>query len=603
MNEKLNIINSSAGKNLPQLLRQLWHKISSRRRRQIGLLCGVMLLASIAEVISIGAILPFLGILTAPQRIFENANLQPVILSFGITKPTELMLPITLGFCLAVLLSGLLRLLLLRLTTKVSFATGTELSMQIYRRTLYQPYPIHALRNSSEVVSAIATKTDAVIYGILNPALNAFAALVIAIVILGVLFFLEPLFTLIAFSGFGLIYLTIVRLTVRYLEENGKKISKDSSQVIRSLQEGLGGIRDVLIDGSQDFYCRIYEKADRSLRQAQGSNAFISNSPKFAMESLGTILIASIAFGITEYSGGIGMVVPIIGLLALGAQRLLPLLQSIYHSWASIKGNQESLVVALALLDQPMPLNESDNSIPNIEFNKNIKLSSVSYRYSNAGDWVLKNINIKIKKGSKIGVIGRTGGGKSTLLDILMSLLAPDLGRLEVDGVVIDEKNRTKWQSRIAHVPQSIFLADISVAENIAFGVHINDIDFERVKKAAAQAQIAETIEEWERGYLTKVGERGVRLSGGQRQRIGIARALYKHADVLVFDEATSALDGETENLVMNELDKLGQNLTIVMIAHRISTLINCDWVIEIEDGKVKREGSSIEILSGGLQE
>ena len=583
MNEKLNIINSSAGKNLPQLLRQLWHKISSRRRRQIGLLCGVMLLASIAEVISIGAILPFLGILTAPQRIFENANLQPVILSFGITKPTELMLPITLGFCLAVLLSGLLRLLLLRLTTKVSFATGTELSMQIYRRTLYQPYPIHALRNSSEVVSAIATKTDAVIYGILNPALNAFAALVIAIVILGVLFFLEPLFTLIAFSGFGLIYLTIVRLTVRYLEENGKKISKDSSQVIRSLQEGLGGIRDVLIDGSQDFYCRIYEKADRSLRQAQGSNAFISNSPKFAMESLGTILIASIAFGITEYSGGIGMVVPIIGLLALGAQRLLPLLQSIYHSWASIKGNQESLVVALALLDQPMPLNESDNSIPNIEFNK--------------------NINIKIKKGSKIGVIGRTGGGKSTLLDILMSLLAPDLGRLEVDGVVIDEKNRTKWQSRIAHVPQSIFLADISVAENIAFGVHINDIDFERVKKAAAQAQIAETIEEWERGYLTKVGERGVRLSGGQRQRIGIARALYKHADVLVFDEATSALDGETENLVMNELDKLGQNLTIVMIAHRISTLINCDWVIEIEDGKVKREGSSIEILSGGLQE
>jgi ATP-binding cassette subfamily B protein len=308
------------------------------------------------------------------------------------------------------------------------------------------------------------------------------------------------------------------------------------------------------------------------------------------MEAFGMTLIALLAYILSAQNSGGGMVIPILGALALGAQRLLPILQQLYGSWAAVKGGQETLRDIVILLEQPMPEHWLLKCSESIKFESSIFLEKVSFRYSNTLPWVLKDVSLKIKRGSRVGIIGATGSGKSTLLDILMMLLSPTVGNLKVDGVEINSKNCRQWQSHIAHVPQSIFLADKTVAENIAFGIPIENIDFSKLELAASKAQIAESIRSWEDGYYTNVGEGGVRLSGGQRQRIGIARALYRDASVIIFDEATSALDSATESSLMECIDDMDADLTFLIIAHRISTLKNCDKVIEIANGAIQRE-------------
>jgi ATP-binding cassette subfamily B protein len=368
---------------------------------------------------------------------------------------------------------------------------------------------------------------------------------------------------------------------------NSQIIARESTFVIKSLQEGLGGIRDVLIDGSQAAYCHIYRKADQPLRRAQGINSFINYGPRYAMEALGMLLIASLAFALAEQSEGIAKAIPVLGALALGAQRLLPVLQQAYSSWSSIRGGQASLQDALELLDQPLPEYADQPPAKPMPFLQEISLKQISFRFSQQTPWVLKNLNLTIAKGGRVGFVGVTGSGKSTLLDIVMGLLQPTSGVLEIDGQAVAPTNHRAWQARIAHVPQAIFLADSSIEENIAFGVPKEQIDRVLVRQAAQQAQIADIIETWPKQYQTFVGERGIRLSGGQRQRIGIARALYKQADVIIFDEATSALDNETEQAVMQAIESLGRELTILLIAHRLSTLQGCDIIYRLDQGSV----------------
>ena len=353
------------------------------------------------------------------------------------------------------------------------------------------------------------------------------------------------------------------------------------------MQEGLGGIRDVLIDGTQAVYCKIYHSADYPLRKAQASNQFIGASPRFFVEALAVVFIALLAHSLTGLEGGVVSAIPTLGAIALGAQRMLPLIQQLYSSWSSLRGSYDSFAEVLDLIEQPMPAYALREPVQPLPFSKSIKLVNVNFRYSNQTSKVLQNINIEIEKGSMIGFMGATGSGKSTLLDILMALLEPEKGSLQIDGVVINQKNFRAWQSNIAHVPQGIFLTDSTVAKNIAFGVPDGEIDYEKVRRAAKQAQIAATIESMEYGYETFVGERGVRLSGGQRQRIGIARALYKSANVIVFDEATSALDNETESAVIEAINSLDNNMTIIMVAHRISTLKECDLIYRLKNGKI----------------
>ena len=579
------------------LLNRLWHHISPRRRGQFWLLLVLMLLASFAEILSIGAVLPFLGVLTAPERIFELPAAQSVVQALRLTEPKQLLLPITIGFGAATLIAGAMRLLLLWAGTRLSFATGADLSNSIYRRTLYQPYAVHCTRNSSEIINGISSKTSSAI-GIIVSTLSLISSCIMLFAILIALLAVDPFIAFAAFGGFGLIYAAIIRLTRNRLLINSRVNARESNQVIKSLQEGLGGIRDVLIDGSQDTYCQIYSKADSPLRRAQGNNMFITSSPRYGTEALGMILISVLAYSLAQQPDGIAKAIPILGALALGAQRLLPVLQQVYSSWASIQGSQASLYDALELLDQPLPDYATQSIDQPLPFTHNISLKQLGFRYSSQTPYVLNQINLTIAKGSRVGFIGTTGSGKSTLLDIIMGLLQPTNGSVEIDNQTVTLSNNRAWQAHIAHVPQAIFLADSSIEENIAFGVPKDQIDIERVKHAAQQAQIAESIESWPKQYQTFVGERGIRLSGGQRQRIGIARALYKHADVIIFDEATSALDNETEQAVMQAIEGLSKDLTLLIIAHRLTTLKNCTQIVELGSGGINRMGSYQDIVN-----
>jgi ABC-type multidrug transport system fused ATPase/permease subunit len=569
------------------LLRRLWHHISPHRRCQFALLLVLMLLASFAEILSIGTVLPFLGVLTAPERIFEMPVAQPIIQALNLTEPKQLLLPLTVAFGLAALIAGTMRLLLLWASTRLSFATGADLSINIYRRTLYQSYAVHCARNSSEVIDGISGKANGVIYNIIVPTLTLISSSIMLVAILIALLAVQPLIALVAFGGFGLIYIVIVRLTRKQLMADSKCVARESTQVIKALQEGLGGIRDVLIDGNQETYCQIYSDADSPLRRAQGNSLFISTSPRYGMEALGMLLIAVLAYSLAQQVDGIAKAIPILGALALGAQRLLPVLQQAYSSWTQINSGQASLQDTLELLDQPLP-NYANQPVTQLPFNQSIVLRQLRFRYGEQSPYVLNQLNLTINKGSRVGFIGTTGSGKSTLLDIVMGLLQPTNGLLEIDGQPITPANHRAWQSHIAHVPQSIFLADSTIEENIAFGIPRDQIDHSRVKRAAEQAQISESIESWPKQYKTFVGERGIRLSGGQRQRIGIARALYKRADVIIFDEATSALDNETEQDVMDAIEVLSKHLTILIIAHRLTTLKACTKIFELKNGNIK---------------
>jgi ATP-binding cassette subfamily B protein len=350
----------------------------------------------------------------------------------------------------------------------------------------------------------------------------------------------------------------------------------------------------VLIDGTQASYCEIYRRADLALRRAQGNSAFIGGSPRYLMESLSMLLIGGLAYGLAQQPDGVSKAIPVLGALALGAQRLLPILQQAFSSWAAMQSGHAYLKDTLAMLDQPLPDYADQPAATPLPFRRDISLRHLSFRYSPQGPKVLSDINLIIPKGSRVGFIGATGNGKSTLLDIVMGLLLPTTGTLEVDGQAVTPATQRAWQAHIAHVPQSIFLADSSVEENIAFGLPKDKIDRDRVRKAAQLAQIADTIESWPKAYRTFVGERGVRLSGGQRQRIGIARALYKQADVIIFDEATSALDNETEWAVMQAIEEFSKDLTVLIIAHRLSTLKSCTHIVELKDGSARLVDPSV---------
>jgi len=567
---------------------KLWQHLTKRRRTQFRLILILMILASFMEVISIGAVLPFLGILTAPEYVYNHELMLPVINIFGLTKPDQIIFPVTVIFIITTLSAASVRLLLLYGMTRLSFAAGADMSIGIFRKTLHQKYSVHLNRNSSEVINGVITKTGEVIGGIFSPILTLISSVLLMVGIMSALITIDAKIALSALSGFGLMYWVVIKFTHKQVHKNGKCVAEESTRMIKILQEGLGGIRDILIDGSQEYYAKLYRHSDLAFRRASGSNVFISGSPRYAMEAIGMILIAILAYFMLQQKNGGIAIIPVLGALAIGAQKLLPALQQSYNAINGIKGSTYILNDVINLLDQPLPDYASQPSPEPIAFQREINLKNISFSYNNNSTLILNNVNLNIEKGSRVGFIGETGAGKSTLIDVIMGLLEPKKGSIFIDNIELNRSNLRSWQVRIAHVPQNIFLTDGTIEENIAFGLSPELIDHDRVVRAVEQAKIKDMIESWNHKYNTYVGERGVRLSGGQRQRIGIARALYKQANVLIFDEATNALDIETEKAVMESIKDLGKDLTILIIAHRLSTLKLCNQIVELSRDGVK---------------
>ena len=574
-----------------------WAHIPKKRKGQLSALILLTILVSFAEIVSIGAVLPFLGALTAPDKIIDIQFLQPLFDKLNIQNSSELLFPMTLIFITAAILSGIMRLILLWTQTRFGYAIGADISIRVYRNLLYSPYSLHVSRNSSEFISGITNKTALVVTQVILPILLIISASIILIAIFITLLLIDPLVAIMATFGFASIYAFILFLTKKRLLRDSENISKKTNLLIQSLQEGFGGIRDVIIDGTQEAYCRIFREVDLPLRNAQAGIVIIGQTPRFIVEAFGITILASVAYYLAQSSDGINKAIPVLGFFALAAQRLLPLLQQLYASWTSILGCSSLLKDILFYLNQGLPEHSSLPPPSLIKFDNYIKLENLDFRYSPDGPSILKGFSCKINKGEKVGLIGTTGSGKSTLIDIVMGLLIPEDGQLFIDDQLITSKNYRSWQLHISHVPQNIFLADTTILENIAFGIPLAEIDYKLVYECAKKAQISKTIESWSLQYKTLVGERGVRLSGGQRQRIGIARALYKKTDVIIFDEATSALDDKTELKVIDSIFNLNPNITILIIAHRLTTLKKCTQVIELEGGRVLRSGTYKEIV------
>ena len=546
-----------------------------------------MLLGAMAEAVSLGAVLPFLGVLSDPEKVFNNPFVHDIFFMMGVSSSDGILFPVTIAFSSLALMAGVIRLLLLWLSTRLAYASGVDLSIKIYRRTLYQPYWVHLEKNSSEVISGITSKVHCSV-NVLYQTMTAVISLLLLIAVMWTLMLIDPVSAMVATSVFAIIYSLIAWFSQRKLRSNGERIADAQTKVVKALQEGLGGIRDVLLDGTQELYCDIYQKSDRALWVAAGENVFIGGSPRFVMESLGMVLIAMLAYWMSQRTSNASMSVPILGAMALGAQRVLPALQQIYNAWTNIVGSVASVRETVDLLDQPLPESAYlPHPLP-LKWNRSIRFEQVEFGYNSGGDArVLSNCTFEVAKGSRVGIVGATGSGKSTLLNLLMGLLQPTDGMILVDNRSLTGDTLRSWQRNIAHVPQNVFLADMTIAENIAFGVKRDAIDMEKVRLSAKLSQIDQFIESLPEGYQTVVGERGSRISGGQRQRIGIARALYKDADVLIFDEATSALDSETEKLVVEAINGLGGHITVWMIAHRLSTLQQCDRMFEVKSGRV----------------
>jgi ATP-binding cassette subfamily B protein len=454
----------------------------------------------------------------------------------------------------------------------------------MYINTLAQPYAFHTSINSSDIISGITTKASSIISGLLYPTINIFASIILATSMIGMVFYVDPEIAMISMIGLGIIYVGISKLSKEIIYKDGITIARLSSTIFKILKEGLGGIREIKIDGSEEIHSNLFKTTFQKYQVAVADIQIISLAPRYLVEMVGMVFIATIAYQSIKGEPDTTFLIAKLGVLALCAQKMLPIIQQLYSNFTSIIGSRNSVEDALNLLDQQISKASKDQF--STRFNECIKLENVSFKYSNDSETVLENVNIELKRGDIIGIIGKTGSGKSTLVDILMGLLIPVSGSISIDDTILNEKNIRILQNNIAHVPQKVFFKDASIAENIAFSLETNSIDFLKIKECINQAQLIEVIDNLPKKWNEMIGEDGVKLSGGQLQRIGIARALYKSPNILIMDESTSALDIETEKKLMERIH-LFKNITMIIISHRLETLSSCNKIYRVENKKV----------------
>jgi len=570
------------GESLPSTLRAFYHVLPARRRRQLGLVAAMMLVGAFAEMVTIGAVLPFVALLADPERAAHLPGYGLFLAVTGAGSGGDLVARASALFAIAIILSGCARLLIHRMTHSFVFGASHDIATTIFGKMLRQPYSLYISRNPSQVLAGI-DKVQVLIHSVLLPLLQATAAGVMALAIIGLLTMIAPV-AAVAAAVATMIYLAVSYALAGRLREESRTTARLASARMQAVQEGLGAIRDILLDHSQEVFEANFRRLDRAYRRAQQSISFAAAAPRYVLEAVGILLIGLLALQMSRQPGGIAAALPVLGALALGAQRLLPLLNTTHIGWTQASGHSQAVGDLLELMEAETVIAERvSNPEP---FHSEIELDRVSLRWP-GGEYSLRDINLRIGKGERIGLVGRTGSGKSSLLDLLMGLLEPTTGEIRVDGRPLDQAGRPNWQAQIAHVPQSIYLADASIASNIAFAHAEDDIDMARVREAARLAQIDGFIEALPNGYATIVGDRGSWLSGGQRQRIALARAFYRRANILILDEATGHLDKETEDAVIGAVSRIGREITILIVAHRASALAGCDRIVHLDGGRL----------------
>jgi len=568
--------------------RSTWRHLLPVRRLLFFVVFSLMIVSAFAEMISIASVLPFISAITSPEVLLKHQNLGPFLERFGVTSSAGLVLFATIVFCCAAVVAGVIRLSVIWFEERLSVRIGSDFGRQMFQNVLHRPYLDHCSQNSSEVISGVTNKLTSLTVFV-RTAMSMLRSFLIILVVTGGLLLIEPIIVLGSLGAITMVYVLVVMFFKKQIKRVSRVTAVEAPRVVEAIQSGLGGIRDIILDGSHHVFVNAFDRANVTLRRAQASSVVMANAPYFVIQAFGIVAIAIFAFHITQSANSEIDPFAFLGMIALAAARLFPVAQDVYRASIGIAASQNSIDDALLMLGRTPESRDRVMNAQPIRFQKQISLKKVSFSYRDDLPAVFTDVSLVIEKGSRVGFIGETGCGKSTLLDVIMGLVPPTGGGVEVDGLPLARSNVHGWYEHIAHVPQAIYLANDTIERNVAFGAQPGEIDYDRLGRAVEAAQLSETVNSLKDGLRTIVGENGVRLSGGQRQRLGIARALYKKADLMVLDEATSALDNETESRVMNAIEDLDSSITVLIVAHRLTTLKNCSSIIELTQSGINR--------------
>ena len=564
-----------------KLIIRLKSHLSFNRKKQLFFLFLLMVSLSFAEAFSLATIVPFIGIFLNPDIFFSHPWLNPFIIFFEIKNEDQLFLSITIIFIFFVILSGLIKLLFVYKSNKITQLIEADLRSKIFKNNIEQSYSYHLEQNSNDVMSNIVQKTSSMA-SFVDDFIAILSSLMTILLVLGFLIFLKPFIIISITSVLVIFFVIIFLLNKKNILENSKKISENQDQIVNIFQNSIGYISEIIIYSLQDIFVSKFNKASNTIAAKFTYNFNKTQSPRIYLEYTTLLCFAALIFFFNESRDQVVSALTVLAALGLGAQKMLPLVNRIHSAITRMKGVQGVVIDSLNILDKSKKKIDKDLFSEKIFLKKSIKLKNICFSYDKKNKFILKNIDLEIKKGSKVGIKGATGSGKSTLGNIIIGLLDPTEGQLFIDDILINSQNKFAWQKNVSLIPQNVFMDDSTIAENIAIGIEPKEINLEKVKNAAKQAHIHDFIESTTDQYNEKVGERGIRLSGGQRQRIGIARALYREAKIILFDEATNQLDTDTESLIMKSISNLDKEVTVLFIAHRLSTLENCDQIIDL---------------------
>jgi len=589
-----------------QFFKKLLALLTPPERKRAGVLMAMILVMAFIDMLGVASIMPFMAVVANPELIQTNAALNTAFQAasaLGIHTVEQFLFALGVLVFLLLVTSLAFKALTAYAQTRFVLMCEYSISKRLVEAYLHQPYSWFLNRHSADLGKTILSEVGAVVGGVLTPLMNLMAQSTVALAMLILLIIVDPLLALSVGVVLGLAYACIFAVMSGLLGRLGHARIEANKERFTAVSEAFGAVKEVKVGGLEQVYIQRFATPAEIYAKGQATAQVISSLPRFALESIafgGMLLV--ILYQITK-SGSFASALPIIALYAFAGYRLMPSLQQIYGGFTELRFAGPALDALHQDLTSLQVAGTQQGDLSSLALNRDINLNQVSYRYPNAQKPALNVIDITIPAYSMVGFVGSTGSGKTTMVDVIMGLLEPQKGVLNIDGLPITGANRRLWQRAIGYVPQHIYLADDTVAANIAFGENEKDINQQALERAAKIANLHDfVINDLPQGYATSVGERGVRLSGGQRQRIGIARALYRNPQVLILDEATSALDNLTEQVVMEAVNNLGHDVTIILIAHRLSTVRNCDQIYLLEQGQVIAQGTFEELKENNSQ-
>ncbi|EWH01628.1 ABC transporter ATP-binding protein [Halomonas sp. BC04] len=582
------------------LLKELYSLMTPTQRKRFLRLQVLVVIMAFAEIASVAAIAPFMTIVGDMSRLEGDGTLAQLYAFSGAETPRAFLFWVGFGVLLVMVVGAVFSMITTWRMSMFAHNIGAQISQRLYAHYLHQPWLFHASGSSSQLTKQVAQETQRVTRSIFLPVMQMNAKLVMALFMIIGLVAYDPAVAAAGLLVFVVAYAVLYKVVRKRLARNGKNISKMNAQRYKLMNEGFGGIKDVLLLGRQQLFVDRFQVTSNKLARSQGVNHALGEVPRYAMQLIAFgIVMVLVLYLLGVHEGSLGHILPVLSVYALAGYKLMPAFQQAYQSLAKIKGNIAAFESIRSALQESYRQAVADEALAGkhqridgkMAVNQAIELKNVTFQYPGKETAALNEVNLTIPSKQVIGLVGASGSGKSTAIDMILGLIQPQSGELLVDGEAITEDNRRRWQNSVGFVPQHIFLADASIRENIAFGIAPSEIDEARVNQAVQMAHLDELMQQLPDGLDTRVGERGVQLSGGQRQRIGIARALYDDADVLILDEATSALDGIAEKLIMEAIYDFSGKKTIVMIAHRIATVRNCNTIFHFRHGQVIAKG------------